>query len=552
MSNDISINKLLIYFYPILFLIPLNFFIISEGMGSGIQWFFFKYQSTYLGDSIIPIATSLNYVLSGILTGKSALFEVSPLVLIVVLFIAFVYAMSNRTKISGALTFLCGIFSLLVSIIQYGITFHAPMGVCIPFGSIILLVYGAILYISVPDASCENLLIKYDYLFLLLGVFLVFSSWATPIYANDTIGTQALPYTVLENHTFYLDETYQSYANDRNTAYRFVNIGNNHYASLFPIVTPVLITPLYAIPFFFNIPDTELLQLVMQHISSALIAAFSVMFIYLACRYISNRKIALLSALVFAFATSTWSISSQTLYGHGMSGLLLAAMIFLVVRNETNKSTWNIVFLGICSGLFIFNRPSDSILVLPIIGYVLWYHREKIGYYVLFGFLSGLPFLIYNVLLFHNLFGGYSQIASRLLLDTTLLSNYLGLLIAPNRGLFIFTPILILAIFGFWIIKDNNKPVCRFLMGSLVSIAITILVYASWDDWQGGDNYGPRFLISILPYLIIGLCIFFDNIAKKPRKNFVVAIIVMLISISVFIQFVGVFYYKVSSCHRRN
>ena len=220
----------------------------------------------------------------------------------------------------------------------------------------------------------------------------------------------------------------------------------------------------------------------------------------------------------------------------------------MVVRNEINKSTWNIVFLGICSGLFIFNRPSDSILVLPIIGYVLWYHREKIGYYVLFGLLSGLPFLIYNMFLFHNPFGGYSSLASRLTFDTTLLSNYLGLLIAPNRGLFIFTPILILAFFGFWIIKDNNKPVCRFLIGALASIAITILVYASWDDWQGGDNYGPRFLICILPYLIIGLCIFFDNIAKTPRKNFVVAIIVILISISVFVQFVGkVFYYKSSS-----
>jgi hypothetical protein len=41
MSDDISINKLLRYFFPILFLIPVNFFIMSDGMGSGIRWFFF-------------------------------------------------------------------------------------------------------------------------------------------------------------------------------------------------------------------------------------------------------------------------------------------------------------------------------------------------------------------------------------------------------------------------------------------------------------------------------------------------------------------------------
>ena len=547
MSGDISINKLMRYFFPILFLIPVNFFILSGGMGFGIRWFFFKYQSTFMGDSYISAATSLNYVLTGILTGKSAFFEVSPLVSGIVLFIAFVYAMSNQTKLSGAFTFFCGILSLSFCIFQYGNTFHSPMGICIPFGSIILLVYGVILYLSVPDSDGENLLRKYDYLFLLLVVFFIFSNWVSAIYPNDTVGTQALPYSLLENHTLFLDETYQSHANDGYLAYRFVHVGNNHYASLFPIVTPLLITPLYVIPFLLGIPNSEYQMLVMSHIASALISALSVVFIYLACRYISSRKIALLTALVFAFATSTWSMSSQTLYAHGTSELLLAAMIFLVIRNETWKSTWNIVFLGICSGLFIFNRPSDSILVLPIIGYIVWYHREKIGYYFLSGFLSGLPFLIYNILLFHNPFGGYSSVASRLTFDTTLVSNYLGLLIAPNRGLLVFTPILILAFIGFWITRWDNKPSYRFLQGSLIAMAGTVLVYASFDDWQGGDTFGPRYLTSILPYLIIGLCIFFDHIAKKPRNIFVGAIIVMMITFSVFVQFVGVFYYKPST-----
>jgi hypothetical protein len=519
----------------------------SGGMGSGIQWFIFKYQTTFMGDSVIPAASSVNYIISGDLTGKSALFEVFLLVSFVVFFIAFMYAMSNLTKMSGVLTVLSGIISLSALVMQYGITLHGRMGIGIPFGSIILLVYGMILYVSVPDPSGENLLKKYDYLFLLFGVFLIYCSWTTPTFPNDVIGTQALPFTILGNHTVYLDETYQSYMNERNLRYRFVEVGDDHYASLFPIVTPVLITPLYVIPFLFNIPFTDLLQLVMSHIASALISALSVVFIYLACRYISSRKVALLSALIFAFATSTWSVSSQHLFAHGTSELLLAIMIFLVIRNEACSSTWNIAFMGMCSGLFIFNRPSDSILVLPIIGYVLWYYRSKMWHYLFSGFLSGVPFLIYNVLVFHNPVGGYSQVTSRLSFDITFFSNYLGLLIAPNRGLLVFTPILLLAIFGFWIIKDNNKPIFRFLEGSLIAIAITLLVYASFDDWQGGETYGPRYLTCILPYLIIGLCIFFDALAKKPRKIYVMGMIGLLITFSVFVQFVGVFYYRPSS-----
>ena len=537
----------MIYFFPILFLIPLNFFILSDGMGSGIRWFFLKYQTTFMGDSYTLMVSSISYVLEGTLMGKSAFFEVSPLISGIVLFIALLFAMSDLTKISGALTILSGIISLSSSLMQYGITLHGPSGTCIPFGSVILCVYGALLFLSVPDFSGENPLKKYDYLFLLFGVFLVYCSWTTLLIPNDTVGTNTLPYSILGDHTVYLDELYQSHPDDRTFKYRFINVGDDHYASLFPIVTPVLVTPLYLIPFVFNVPDSDLLQIAMAHIASALISALAVVFIYLACRHISNRKIALLSALVFAFATSTWSISSQSLYPHGMSELLLAIMIFLVIKNESCPSPWNIGFLGICSGLFFFNRPSDSILLLPVIGYILWYHREKTGLYFLAGFLSGLPFLMYNVLLFHNPFGGYSHIASRLSPDVTIFTNYLGLLFAPNRGLFVFTPILLLAIFGFWIIRDNNKPVCRFLVGSIIAMAITVLVYASFDDWQGGDMYGPRYLTCVLPYLIIGLCIFFDHIAKKPRNIIVMGIIILLIAFSVFVQCIGVFYFRPSS-----
>jgi len=547
MPENTTNNKLLIYFYPILFLLPLNFFILADGMGSGIRWFFLKYQTTFIGDSFILISSSVMYVFDGTLTGKSAFFEISPLVSGALLFIALMYAMSNRTKISGLFIIMSGVISLSSSIFQYGITLHGPSGICIPFGSIILIAYGIILSVSVPDPTGENPLKKYDYLFLLFGVFLIYCGWTTFIIPNDTIGTNALPYSLLENHTIYLDELYLSHTDDRTFRYRFINVGGEHYASLFPIVTPVLVTPLYVIPLIFNIPNSDLLQVAMSHIASGLISALSVVFIYLACRYISSRKIAVMSALIFAFATSTWSISSMSLYPHGMSELLLAIMIFLVIKNESCHSTWIIIFLGICSGLYLFNRPSDSLLLLPIIGYVFWYHREKIGHYLIAGFLSGLPFLIYNVLLFHNPFGGYSQIASRLSLDTTIIFNFLGLLFAPNRGLFVFTPILLLAILGFWHIKDNNKPVCRFLEGSIIAMALTVLVYASFDDWQGGEMYGPRYLTCVLPYLIVGLCIFFNTLAKKPQKIHVMAIIGLLITFSVFVQCIGVFYYRPSS-----
>jgi hypothetical protein len=542
MQAQISANTLMRYFFPILFFLPLNFFMMVGGIGYGVQWPFFRYQITSLGTSIIPGARNLYFVLSGMITGKSGIFEILLILSSVILFAAFLFAMANRTKISGILTALSGATALGATVLQYGVTFHGTTGVCLPFGSVILMVFGLILYLSVPDPDADNLLVKYDYLFLLLGVFLIYSSWATPFYTNDTLAAQVLPYSILENHTVYLDG-YQDDIQSSTYGFRYYCTDGGHYVSIFPLVLPVLITPLYILPVLLKIPLDGTVQMVMAHIASALVSALAVMFIYLACRYITGRKIALLSALVFAFATNTWAISSQTLYAHGMSGLLLAASIFLVMKNEKEPSQWNIVLLGLCSGLFVFNRPSDAFLVAPVFVYVVWYYRAKTGYYLAAGCLSGLSFLIYNLISFHNPVGGYFINASRFILDPVMLSHYLGLLIAPNRGLFVFSPVLILAVFGFWIIRHDRRPAGRFLQWSVVAMAVTIGIYASFDDWGGGETYGPRYLICLLPYLIIGLCIFFDDLAKKPISKLVAAAIALLITVSVFVQVVGVFYY---------
>jgi hypothetical protein len=58
--KEIITNHKVIYLS--LFVIPLNIFIISNDIGFGLQWIFFRYQITYLGSSTIPITADLNYM----------------------------------------------------------------------------------------------------------------------------------------------------------------------------------------------------------------------------------------------------------------------------------------------------------------------------------------------------------------------------------------------------------------------------------------------------------------------------------------------------------
>ena len=99
--------------------------------------------------------------------------------------------------------------------------------------------------------------------------------------------------------------------------------------SLYPVVLPVLIAPLY-------LPAVGYLHLrgwtdgrldhiarIMEKLSASLVAALSASLLYLLLRRRAAAPIALLLTLAYAFGTTTWVISSQALWQHGMAELLV-------------------------------------------------------------------------------------------------------------------------------------------------------------------------------------------------------------------------------------
>ena len=105
--------------------------------------------------------------------------------------------------------------------------------------------------------------------------------------------------------------------------------------------------------------------MILAKTSASVIAALSCVFVYLAGKELFPRKTALFTTLVYAFATSTWSVSSQALWQHGTVELLLILMLWLVIRNERQPSRNTILFLGLLTGLFLFNRPPDVVSAAP-------------------------------------------------------------------------------------------------------------------------------------------------------------------------------------------
>ncbi|HEY4565531.1 MAG TPA: hypothetical protein VIJ36_21325, partial [Thermoanaerobaculia bacterium] len=174
---------------------------------------------------------------------------------------------------------------------------------------------------------------------LLIGLccLLVYNANGRAISAGDTYPTRYMPFAIWRYHTVLLDPVATITAQGRgDMAFWMVSAPGGHTISLYPVVLPVLIAPLY-------LPAVGTLHLrgwtdvrldhtarVMEKLSASLVAALSASLLYLLLRRRAAAPIARLLTLAYAFGTTTWVISSQALWQHGMAQLLIVGLLLLL------------------------------------------------------------------------------------------------------------------------------------------------------------------------------------------------------------------------------
>jgi len=404
---------------------------------------------------------------------------------------------------------------------------------------------------GVPDTILKKGILKIKENGILIVIFLfcfgIYNTYTLIRGSGDTMPAAYLPLSIIYYHDLFLEHFFTN-PQTVSDAYAFTTV-NGHLMSIFPIVIPVLITPVVFLCTGGMTPDQAVLNLgFIARMISAGIAALAVSTFYLVVIRFVPRKTAIISTLIFAFATSTWSIGSQALWQHGMIELLLLLILYAIIRNEEHPSPAWFIIAGILSGLLVFCRPPDALLLIPVLGYVVLMNRKYLVHYCIPAVLSGLPFLAYNWYFFGNVFGGYVQNLDKFDLSIHAISNYAGLLLSPNKGLFIFSPVLILAIFGYFRLgaPEDNRITRIFQWFGPVLILETI-VYCFFSDWGGGYSYGPRYMTGLLPLLCIYVAIFLSDTAARFRAGMhdylKVGAIAVLIIFSVIVQFIGVFYF---------
>ncbi len=130
------------------FIFPINVYLIGDSLGAGLQFALVRIQETYLGWSIIPLWREIQFITSGLITGRTAISILLWLIGVGFLLAAAILLVSNRKYgRRGVTIYGIGCALLMVStMVQYGPLFNGPAGVAIPIGLPLLIVIGYFLW----------------------------------------------------------------------------------------------------------------------------------------------------------------------------------------------------------------------------------------------------------------------------------------------------------------------------------------------------------------------------------------------------------------------
>jgi hypothetical protein len=82
-------------------------------------------------------------------------------------------------------------------------------------------------------------------------------------------------------------------------------------------------------------------------------------------------------------------------------------------------------------------------------------------------------------------------------------SHYLGLLLAPSRGLFVYSPVLLFALPGLVrALRDPPRPPLREVT---IAGLLVFLLYGWIATWWGGWVFGPRYMADLMPFFALWL-----------------------------------------------
>jgi hypothetical protein len=269
----------------------------------------------------------------------------------------------------------------------------------------------------------------------------------------------------------------------------------DHLFSIYGTGVSVVAAPIYAV-----LARTDASESFRQGAAAIPFVAASVLLMYVLLSRLVDRRLAVAGAVVFGFGTTMWPLASMAMFQHGPVAMF--QLIGLIGLFSERARAPALAGLGFAAAAFI--RPTTGI-AFGLVGLYQLARGKRPA--VLFALGSAIPvagMLIQNRWIWGTwLTGGYSQ--SGVAFDADMPSALWGLTFGWWRGIFVYSPVLVIGLAGFVMaLRRLQGEVERKLAVLGVAVVGTVLFYSRWSTWHNGSNqFGYRYLLDVVPFLVV-------------------------------------------------
>lgn len=247
-------------------------------------------------------------------------------------------------------------------------------------------------------------------------------------------------------------------------------------------------------------------------------------------RLVARVDAGLAAPIASAFVLGTTILPfAGWLFGHVLAALCVAGSWHLL-RSQTAPPRRTTVFAGCLLGVGIGTDFTVALIALVFLVHLLVDRRWISGVALSAGtVVATVPLLVYNWAVFDNPFETAYQGHLKSFQGEGALGVYnlqlprldeVGKALIGTRGLFVLTPIVLLAVAGAAVAIATRSPNRRDAWVGLMALA-GMVVISTGVDGLGGDTPGPRYLIPTLPLLAIPLV---ELWRRAPRPSAIAAV----------------------------
>lgn len=230
--------------------------------------------------------------------------------------------------------------------------------------------------------------------------------------------------------------------------------------------------------------------------------------------FLATLGILIASSLpVYMYFNPSWS--------HAHSAFMAALFLWYWLRTRAERTSTQWLILGAIGGLLVdVYYLNAALLLLPLLESLAGYAQIRQGapkkpisqllvgnaLFALAAVVTFTPTLVTKKIIYGSYLNfGYTE---RWLWRSPAAFK---VLLSADHGLLSWTPILILALAGLFILRRKDRVLATYL---IAIFGVYWYAMGCYQDWDGLSSFGNRFFVSLTPIFVVGLGAFFDWLGR--------------------------------------